>query len=218
MMSKGHGSVVGIALLDEHMAVEPAHLRDGKHTDAPEGTGLDRQDLPLGDIAAEVPVAVALETVEGDIAGGNIALQGAAGDVRPAPLRLQHSMLDELVLHRTVRAHLAGRGVAAVEGHKGVGLLAIVRSSDILVINGLGYGVVDVQEGHRIPGDAGADVLAERAVDIHFAGHGDASSGQSGIHITGFEAELAGERGPALVGEGHILSRTLMGFRPVQQS
>ena len=42
VMAEGHRPVVGIALLDEHMAVEAAHLRDGEHADAPKeqvGTG-----------------------------------------------------------------------------------------------------------------------------------------------------------------------------------
>ncbi len=36
VMAEGHGAVVGVALLDQHMAVEAAHLGDGKDADAAE--------------------------------------------------------------------------------------------------------------------------------------------------------------------------------------
>ena len=67
VMTEGHGTVVGIALLDQHMAVEAAHLGDGEDADAAKAAGLDGQDLALGDVGAEVALAVALEAVEGDI-------------------------------------------------------------------------------------------------------------------------------------------------------
>ena len=73
--------MVGIALLDEHVAVEAAHLGNGEHADAAEGTGGHRQDLALGDVGAQVALAVTLQAVEGDLAGGDVALQGAAGEV-----------------------------------------------------------------------------------------------------------------------------------------
>ena len=82
VVSESHGPVVGIALLNQHMTVEPAHLGNGKYADAAETPGLDRQDPALGDVGAENAVAAALKAVEGDVAGGNVALQGAAGEVR----------------------------------------------------------------------------------------------------------------------------------------
>ena len=60
VVAEGHRPVVGIALLNQHMTVEPAHLRDGKHADAAEGAGLHRQHLPLGDVGPELTLAVAL--------------------------------------------------------------------------------------------------------------------------------------------------------------
>ena len=62
-----------------------------------------------------------------------------------------------------------------------------------------------------------ADVLAQSAVDIHLAGHGDAPGGQAGVDIAGLKAELLGEGGPALVGKGHILPGALVLLGPVQQ-
>ena len=96
-VGEGHGAVVGITLLDQNMTVETAHVTDGEDTDAAEGTGLDGQDLTLGDIGAEIAFAVALQTVEGDGRGGNVAFQGATGDVRLAAV-LQQPVLDQLEL------------------------------------------------------------------------------------------------------------------------
>ena len=81
-MAEGDRTVVRVALLDEHMTVEAAHLRDGEDADAAEGTGLDGQDLALGDVAAEVAVGVALQTVEGDLARRDVSFERAAGASR----------------------------------------------------------------------------------------------------------------------------------------
>ena len=78
-------------------------------------------------------------------------------------------------------------------------------------------GVVDIEDGDRIAGDAGADVLGERAVDIDLAAHGDAAGGETGVDEAGLKAELFGEGGPALIGKGDILARALVLLRPVEQ-
>ena len=146
-----------------------------------------------------------------------VTLQGAPGEVGLASLGLQGAVLDQLILHRPVGAHFAAGGVAAVETHKGVGEGIVKLAFDVLVIEVLGNRVVDVQQGDGVTGDAQADVLAEGAVDIHLAGHRDAPGHQPGIHVAGLKAELRGEGGPALVGEGHIFLGPLVLFRPVQQ-
>ena len=119
-MAEGHRPVVGIALLDEHMAVEPAHLRDSKHANAAEGAGGHRQHLALGHVGPQLPVRGTLQPEEGDLAGGDVAFQGAAGEIRIGTGGLQQTVLDELVLHSPVGAQLAAGGVAAVEAHEGV--------------------------------------------------------------------------------------------------
>ena len=73
VMAKGHGAVVGLALLHQHVAVVTAHLGDGEHADAAEGAGGHRQDLALCHVAAELAVSSALQAVEGDFAGGDVA-------------------------------------------------------------------------------------------------------------------------------------------------
>ena len=104
-----------------------------------------------------------------------------------------------------------------MEAHEGVLDIVVELTLDILVIDILGHGVVDIQQCHSILGNAGTDVLAQRAVDIHFAGHGDAAGGQTGIDIAGLKAEGFGESGPALVGKDNILSGALVLLSPVQQ-
>ena len=209
--------MVGIALLHQHVAVEAAHLRDGEDADAAEGAGLDRQDLALGDVGAQLALAVALQAVEGDLGGSDVALQGAPGEVGVGALGLQQAVLDELILHGPVGAQLAAGGVAAVEAHEGVGELIGELALDVLVVQVGGDGVVDVQQGDRVAGDAHADVLGQGAVDVHLAGDGDAPAHQAGVHIAGLKAELLGEGGPALVGKGHVLPGALVLLRPVQQ-
>ena len=124
-MAEGHGAVVGVVLLDEHMAVEAAHFRDGEHADAAEGAGGNRQDLALGHIGPQLAVRGALEAEEGDVAGDDVALQGALGD-----LLRQVARHDHLILHGG-GAQLLGAGVAAVEAHEGVGEAVIVFALDV---------------------------------------------------------------------------------------
>ena len=90
-----------IALLDQHVAVEPTHLGDREHRDAAEGTRLDRQDLALGHIGAKRALGVALQSVEGDGAGCDVALECAACNVR-RPAVFQQPVLDKLVFYGPV--------------------------------------------------------------------------------------------------------------------
>ena len=101
-MAEGDRAVVRVALLDEDVAVEPAHLRDGEDADAAEGTGLDGQDLALGDVAAEVAVGVALQAVEGNLARRDVSFECAAREVGLGACRFEQTVLDELILDGTV--------------------------------------------------------------------------------------------------------------------
>lgn len=55
IVAEGNRAVVRVALLDEHMAVEAAHLGDRKDGDAAEGPGGHGQDLTLSDVARSWP-------------------------------------------------------------------------------------------------------------------------------------------------------------------
>ena len=108
-------------------------------------------------------------------------------------------------------------GVAAMESHEGLGQAHIVSAPDGLVVNGCGHGVVDVQQRGGRAGNAHADVLGQRAVNIHLAGNGNSHGRKAAVYITGHKFELRLERGPALVGKRHILPRAFVGLGPVQQ-
>ena len=105
-----------------------------------------------------------------------------------------------------------------MEAHEGIGEAVIELAGDVFLINVAGHAIVDIQQGDRVAADAQADVLAQRAVDVHLAGHRNAPGGQTGVHIAGLEAELLGEGRPALVRKGHILAAALVLLGPVQQS
>ena len=145
-VSEGHSAVMGVALLHQHVTVEAAHFGDGEDADAAEGAGSNVQNLTLSDVGAEHALAVALQAVEGHGAGGDVALEGAAGDVGLGAFGLKHAVLDQLVLDRAVSTHLAGGGVAAVEAHEGLGQAVVELAGDVLVVDVAGHGVVDVQQ------------------------------------------------------------------------
>lgn len=96
-MAEGYSTMMRISLLNKHMAIETAHLRDSEDADAAEGTSCYRENFALCDIGTELAVSSALETVEGDVSGINVALQGATGNIRGVAV-LQETILNELVL------------------------------------------------------------------------------------------------------------------------
>ena len=174
-VAEGNRAVMGVAALDQDVAVEAVHLGDGEHADAAEGLGRHGQDLALGDVGLQHAVLVALEAIEGDLAGSDVALEGAAGDVGSAAV-LQQTVLDQLVLNSAAGAHLAGRSIAAVEAHEGVGQLVRELALDALLEHILRDGVVDIEQSNGILADNFTDVLGQCAVDIHFTGHGNPKS------------------------------------------
>ena len=112
-VTEGDGAVVREALLDEDVTVEAAHLRDRENADAAEGLGSDRKDFAFCDVGAKDAFAVALQAVEGDLTGSDVALEGAAGEVRIGAGGLEQAVLDQLILDRAVGAQLAFRRIAA---------------------------------------------------------------------------------------------------------
>ena len=104
-----------------------------------------------------------------------------------------------------------------MEAHEGVGQLIAEFVLDALFIHGSGHGVIDVEQCNGIAGDAGADVFAERAVNIHFARHGDTAGGKTGIDVAGLKAELLRECGPAFIRKGNVFSCALVLLSPVEK-
>ena len=106
---------------------------------------------------------------------------------------------------------MATGGVAAVEAHEqvlGLGALEVGLGADHVGR----HGVVDIQQRRRRLAGEVAEILTERAVDIHLARHRHAARGQPAVDIARHEAKRPLERRPALVGEDRVLPRAEVGL------
>ena len=153
-MAECHRAVMGIIALDQHMTIEPLHLRNGKDADAAEGTGGNRKDLTVGHISPQPAVSGALEAEECDVARGDISLKGTLSYF----LR-KTSCHDQLVFH-LAEGQLLRAGVAAVEAHEHIVAGVVIFALDVLIVEIVGHRVVDIQKRHHIIADAGSDELA----------------------------------------------------------
>ena len=164
-VAEGHGTVMREALFNEHMAIEAAHFRDGEDADAAEGVRSGREDFAFGDVGAELAVRRALETVERDVARGDVAFERAARDVRRLAA-FEQAVLDELVFHAAL-LELAERRVAAVEAHERVFEGVVLRALDVFFEEVARHGVVDVEQRDGIARDAEADVLDRKSTRLN---------------------------------------------------
>ena len=215
LMAEHNGAVMWIVLLDEDVTIEAAHVLDAEDTDRTERTCSHWQNLALSNVGAQLGVGRRLQAVDGGLSGLQVALQGAIGN-----LYRQGACHDALEAHRAV-ANLVRGCVAAVEAHEDL-FVSIFVAEELLALDALlvhvgRNGVVDVEQGDGILGDAGADKLRQRAIDVHLAAHGDAVAGQSAVHIAGHEAEHGLESRPALGGQRHKLAAALVSLHPVGQ-
>ena len=215
MVAENYRAVVRIALLDEDVSVKTRHLADTEYADSAERAGADGEYLALSGVRLKLGVGGRMQTEECDVARLDVALESAAGDVRLF-IRLESAVHYLLIFHHGA-VEYAVRAVAAVEAHEGVALGVAELALDVLAVDVGGNGVVDVEQGNDLVGNALANVLAERAVNINFAGNGNAARAESAVYIAGHEAELCLERGPAFVGESDIFAVALVLFRPVEQ-
>ena len=197
------------------MAVKAVHLANREHADSAERLRRHGQNLALGDVGLQNAVLVRLQAVERDVAGHDVALERAARDVRLAAV-LEAAVHDELIPHRAAGQPAHGR-VAAVEAHERLVEAVVELAADVRVVHVGGHGVVDVQQRNRRAGHAGADVLRQRAVDVHLAGDADAHRRQPGVDIAGHEAELRLKRRPALVRHHDVLRAAAVLLDPVQE-
>ena len=94
-----------------------------------------------------------LETVEGNLAWFDVAFQGAIGD-----FSWERPRHDLLVFHLWMAEKLRA-GVAAMEAHEGIAELVVELTLDVFLVEFFRQGVVDVEKGNDILGNAGADVF-----------------------------------------------------------
>ena len=130
----------------------------------------------------------------GDGRGGDLAFDGAAGDVGRA-VGFHEPLHDHLVLHLGVD-QAPGVGVAAVE-QAGQVLGGIVGQAGVQVG---GDGVVEVEDGDAGVGGVLADEFGDEGVRVVFAGDGETLGGHARVDEAGHV--LHGELlfGPALAG------------------
>ena len=73
-MRERHSTMMGVSLLYEYVTIETAHFRNRKHTNAAKGLRSHIQNLTLRNIRPQISIAVALESVEGNVTSSDIAL------------------------------------------------------------------------------------------------------------------------------------------------
>src|SRR5699024_840624 len=113
-MAEGYGSVMGEVAFDQYMAVEPAHLRDGKYADGTKGAGCHGKYFAVSNVSPQTAVGGTLQAEESDVAGDDIAFQCTLGH-----LLGKGAGHDQLIAHLTEGKFLGG-GIAAVESHESI--------------------------------------------------------------------------------------------------
>ena len=200
------------------MTIESCHFRNSEDSNTTEGTCLNVKDLTFSDVRNEFSVTVALQTIECNIGSSDVTLESTTCEIRIRTGWLKQSVLDQLILDRTIAAHLARRCVTAMEAHKCICKLVVLELILLLIIDVLRYRVVDVKESNSIIADADTDILGKSAVDINFAGYRNTTGSKTAVNIARLESELGRECRPALICKCYILSGTLVSFCPVKKS
>ena len=77
-----------------------------------------------------------------------------------------------------------------MEAHECIGKLIIIFALDILIIDVLRNGVVDVKQCNSVIGNAKSDVLAKSSVDINLAGYRDSSCSKTAVYIAWLKSKL----------------------------
>lgn len=185
-----------------YVAVEAGEGGDGEDADSAETLWVDVQDVALGYVACQVTLCAALQAEECGGAGFELAFQGAAGDVGGLGRVFKQAVHNELILEGAF-FHAAAWGVAAVEAHEQV-LEGCALEIGLRGYHIAGNGVVYIQQGGGYTACQVAEVLAQGAVDVHFAGHWDTARCQAGVDVAGDEPERFLKRRPALVCEDAV--------------
>ena len=204
-------TVMREVLLDQHVTIESAHLRDCEYADGTEGLGANVKYFTLCDVCAKLAISGGLQTIEGDLSGSDVSFEGSVGN-----LYGKASSHDFLVSHLT-ECQLLGAGIAAMEAHEGILMGVIVLALDGLLEHVCRNGVVDVKQGNGISTYAGTDELGQTSVNVNLTGYGDTHTGKTAVYVAGNETKLGLECRPALAGDGNILSVASVCLNPVKQ-
>ena len=105
-----------------------------------------------------------------------------------------------------------------MEAHEGVFNGVVFDTLDMLFKHILWYGIVDIQQGNSVTGNADANVFRKCTIDIYLTSNRNASGNETAIYIARLKAELAWEGWPALVSKGYIFAGTFVSFHPIQES
>ncbi len=209
---EGHGGVMRKTQTQKDVAVEAGEVGNLKDSDAAEAHGIEIDDLALRHVAGQIVVRCPLQAEDRCRAGAKLAFQGTAGDVGRVAT-FHQTIHDELVGH-SAALHLAGRGIAAMETHPEVARIEVAAELGQQIGRG---GVVDVQQGRWCEARELAHILADRAVDVHFASDGNAALGEAAVDVAGDEAEFGLEGRPALVGHHGIVAHAEVGVEEAGQ-
>ena len=104
-----------------------------------------------------------------------------------------------------------------MESHKGIPVCIVVFALDIAVVHVIRHRIVDIQKCYRILAHAGSDKLAQRAVNIYFAGYRDTHTSQTAVDIAGNETKLCLECRPAFACNGNVFAVASVLFDPIKQ-
>ena len=189
-MSEHNCTVMRIITLDQYVTVESSHLFDCEDTNTTKGSCRYVKNFTFCNIRNKLSLRVALQTIECNIRSSDISLQSSSCEIWLRSFRLKKSVLDQLIFNSSGIAHLAGRSISAMEAHECIGKLIIIFALDILIIDVLRNGVVDVKQCNSVIGNAKSDVLAKSSVDIHLTGYRDSSCSKTAVYIAWLKSKL----------------------------
>ncbi len=195
------------------MAVESSHLRNCKDTDGTKASCSNRKYFTVCYVSTKFGICGTLKTEECDVSRNNIAFKCSVGN-----FDWKGTSHDLLIFHLT-EGQLAGSGVSAVESHKCIfQCIAGIFALDILIVQILWYGVVDVEKGYSIQAYSSSDELRKCSVDVYLTGYRNAFCCQTAVYIAWYETKLCLECRPAFASDSNIFAVTFVIFDPVKKS
>ena len=199
-------------LLDQYMAIEASHLRNSEDTDGTETTCSNRKNFTVCNVSTKVSICCTLKTEEGDISRNDVSFESSVGNFDRK--RTSH---DLLVFH-LAEGKLACSCISAVESHECIFQCVVcIFSFDVLVVQILRYGVVDVEKSYCIFTYNSSDELGKCTVDIYFTRYRNTFCSQTAVYVARYETKLCLECRPAFTGDCYEFTISFVIFNPVKQ-